>query len=1417
MDDLTLRSLQGKSLAEKLEIAGRWAGADGPTMDGIWRTESGRGQAMLSPAGARGHFGLMPPTTATWSERLGFAIDPDNFDHALIAGAHTLRENLQRFGNLPDALRAYNGGWERSRWNNPETAAYVGKVLGGNADAPMVGNVAPARQRGPAAPPTPENILEAGNIDLENRPRVRNSDGSISTVRSMSFGTDRGEVLIPTVSDDGRILSEEDAIAEFERTGKHLGIFGTSEEATSYAEQLHTFQENFYSGDAPSRTPTAVLRGQVSERGPSTGVRPEDVLSGTAEAPAPAAAPSGETARFIGQLGGFRPFSDPNATSLTGMLEVNAAQTGAVVEQTREEQISGMDRFSAAVRLNTITGNLIDAIDQQIPARDADFDYEANMAELEEGRTERQRIELRERATSFAGAQQIIERQDREGELREVAGEGLVTNLTAGLIDPAGFLLGGGIGKLLQGGGLGARTLFQSGQRGAASLSLIGEGVAGNVAGTAIIDRVAGSYQAPEDYAVNGLFGALLGTAAIPFVSRSSTPDRGLQTIADDMVTAVNADEADILAEAITRAGPASSNESIQATADSIRSERVAAIVNDSFGPVPEENRLFSPEDAETVDQAARGTRLTELGGDALSDDMQRNLVGQLVERSEAIVARNPISTDNQGAEVLRRIGMASTGQTLLRSQDPVAQAVGLTLTEGTTGHGGRRHSAALTASLNERRFMRPILAYEDNFHIYRQSRGQGWMQFAFGNGALRQQFDIEVAAELRARARPDLYASTAPDSVRQAADYMAAGYKLMGEEQVRAGTLGSQNIKPGDPSYFPQHVSSAKIQRLDVNQQAAFRGIISEQARTMFGWDQKFSDYFGRRYLESAIDRAAGNYDVPVNLTHQSAGGFVEDLLENMRAGAAKEDIARIDKASQKFARGGAGFTKGRLNFDVMSTYKLDDGSEVRLLDIMDTDMVGMYRAYARRSAGEIALQQYGIAGSHGLKTIRKYLAIAHDAGRITNDELGAFDQIAAEFLNTPFGKHQGNMMDNLRIITSTIKLGGMGITQFGEYGNGIAALGWGRVLTSVKDIPRLMGEIGTIRKGGEVHGLLSSIEKQQGFEAGMDSFILTRALDVKDNDVQMYGREGLGLGTRVIRGASHAQAILSGHRMVTAVQVRGMSEQIIRKAFRFIKAGQEDTALADMGFSPELRAAVKGSIDKMAKFNGDEIVSLDIFAGDLTPAQRQELVGVINRGSAQIIQQTYIGETGKWAHDGFLKLLTQFRTFSLTAVEKQWGRNLRNYGALKSMMFLMGAMSFAAPIHMARVHARMLGMSEADREAYAEKYLSPAAIAQATMTYASAAGFGGDIWDIGGSAMTNIMGDAAPEWLQGTINPRGGARSQGKLLGGVVAPSASVAEDAFALANGDWKKIKSLLPGANLPYVVPIINAMESAEAED
>jgi hypothetical protein len=81
---------------------------------------------------------------------------------------------------------------------------------------------------------------EIGNIDLSNRPVRRNADGSISTVLSMSFEEDGKEVLVPKISNTGKLLSDEEAIKEYRKSGKYLGKFNNEQDADQYAQALHS-------------------------------------------------------------------------------------------------------------------------------------------------------------------------------------------------------------------------------------------------------------------------------------------------------------------------------------------------------------------------------------------------------------------------------------------------------------------------------------------------------------------------------------------------------------------------------------------------------------------------------------------------------------------------------------------------------------------------------------------------------------------------------------------------------------------------------------------------------------------------------------------------------------------------------------------------------------------------------------------------------------------------------------------------------------------------------------------------------------------------------------------------------------------------------------------------------------------------
>ena len=89
-------------------------------------------------------------------------------------------------------------------------------------------------------------LLDKGNIDLTKRPVVKNKDGSISTVRSMSFNEDGKEVLIPTVVGD-KVVSDKEAIEHYRKTGEHLGKFDTPKAANAYAKKLHEDQDKMYS------------------------------------------------------------------------------------------------------------------------------------------------------------------------------------------------------------------------------------------------------------------------------------------------------------------------------------------------------------------------------------------------------------------------------------------------------------------------------------------------------------------------------------------------------------------------------------------------------------------------------------------------------------------------------------------------------------------------------------------------------------------------------------------------------------------------------------------------------------------------------------------------------------------------------------------------------------------------------------------------------------------------------------------------------------------------------------------------------------------------------------------------------------------------------------------------------------------
>lgn len=141
----------------------------------------------------------------------------------------------------------------------------------------------PGEDREPAVPSAiSEREKVPGNIDLSNRPVIKNKDGTISTVRSITIEEDKKFVLIPTVRVGlERVMSNGEAIAWYKKTREHLGKFDTRAQADAYAVTLHNEQEKRYAnrqggndggsstkaGNSPSEKG---IGGNASEQGGAT-------------------------------------------------------------------------------------------------------------------------------------------------------------------------------------------------------------------------------------------------------------------------------------------------------------------------------------------------------------------------------------------------------------------------------------------------------------------------------------------------------------------------------------------------------------------------------------------------------------------------------------------------------------------------------------------------------------------------------------------------------------------------------------------------------------------------------------------------------------------------------------------------------------------------------------------------------------------------------------------------------------------------------------------------------------------------------------------------------------------------------------------------------------------------------------------
>lgn len=822
-------------------------------------------------------------------------------------------------------------------------------------------------------------------------------------------------------------------------------------------------------------------------------------------------------------------------------------------------------------------------------------------------------------------------------------------------------------------------------------------------------------------------------------------------------------------------------------------------------GPRTGEDFDFRLDTPESQQQASQ-----DYGTDLLQteDPDKAAFVNEIIHNAETWVANNPID-EARTADLLSRAGkltpyLASTAQNLMRSKHPTAKMYAQLILENTTGAGGRRTNAAMDKYASERIYFKHVEGYETAYKNWRRENGGSTVRDLLSQ-KMPARFNKELTEYMSAVNRGE--SPNVNPSTREAAEMLERGYRQMADDQVRVRTAGSENLPFSSAGYFSRRLNAQRVASLTNSQQRALASEFDRQLTDLFD-DPELRTQVANRIVNRMKAEAAGGVNPSPNVRSATSTNMVRQALRE--AGMEAEEA---DAIVARMRTNGPTYTRNRLDLDLRSTIKdPETGKSFDMADLYEMNQLALYRDYARRVSGEVALARRGIMGKDGLDMLRDSFQYGRDGQKLSGEEmdntLRAFDQTASEMLGVPYGTmtraNTNEWANNLRMLTAMSRLGGMAFTQFAEFANAVPALGVAAAFRGVKMMPRMLKEL----RSGQKNDMLNSLEQVSGEFGGEYKQIFPFA---DTDDIFVVSGEEMNVLTRSIRSASRKMQFYNMFHYVAAAQTRGMSEQILSKAMRAVREGRDDVMLDDMGIDATLRADLRRNLDKIADFD-EKGNPTRIDVSELDADITHRFATAVNRGAKQIIQGNFVGETGYWAHNDFLKLLTQFRTFSLTSTEKQWARVAGTKGSLKAAGYLVGAMSFAVPIHLARIQLASLGRE--DREEYVDRQTSLPVMARSTLNYLSLSGMLADGMDLGTAGLgtmdtvfgTNLRPDSA------YVRGKGGS-----TLSGII-PSLGYAEDLIQIGRDptDLGHAVKQLPGGNLPYLVPILNGMNQEEEE-
>ncbi len=535
--------------------------------------------------------------------------------------------------------------------------------------------------------------------------------------------------------------------------------------------------------------------------------------------------------------------------------------------------------------------------------------------------------------------------------------------------------------------------------------------------------------------------------------------------------------------------------------------------------------------------------------------------------------------------------------------------------------------------------------------------------------------------------------------AITKAADALdKAGDVAVNIGKGREGQLsvdGFENLQPRK-GYSPYTWSGTSVRDLESSGVVTRQSLVtamSKAYRTAGISSTKDADAVAK----AVVERASANVDnVDTNITALLNGDgreWLNTALEStgMTPSAREGLLRRLTGVVEDRAK--EGFAKSRNDIDLNQSIETSDGTDVRIVDLMDTNLHKTWQSYTRRLSGSAALARVGITNKAKRE---QFIQAAQAQQKALGEEVVETNLLRSMLSNFDGGPIRGysprlgdgGLEDGVvpavvltKRATNLSLLGKLGLAQLAETGAGIAQNGlanWWR---------RGPGGLISREIRAENKALLDDLAFVTG-HLGEDHKLFAQHLDLDEKSISRQNQFFEGANA-ISSQASAIQAYSSGFNHIRKFQQNISAGAVTDKVFRnlrdsvntgqplsekFVRRSRDDLGLTSDDLN-KLTDLIKNDTIEFAPGGHVKRVNVEKWDQELADVYGASVIRNMN----QVIQKAMAGEQDTWMSTTVGSVITHLVTFPLLAMQKSFIRNMR-HSDMETLSLALAGMSTAS-----------------------------------------------------------------------------------------------------------------------------------------